>query len=216
MLATYPYTNRKAPLGCRREGPVSVSFMETPMSKISRAAIGADVFSKIAARTIVVADEEKHGPLGACWLWNGVHGGRTPRPMVHLPRFGGEKTTAVYVARLVLERKIGRPLSSGEIAQHDCDNPNCVRPDHLVVGTNATNTADMVAKGRQARGARLSAALIGKMARGEKHHYCKFTDAQVVAVRTASGTHREIGERFGISRGHVSNIKSGKYRSVPT
>ena len=41
-----------------------------------------------------------------------------------------------------------RPLEPGEMVLHRCDNPPCCNPDHLFVGSNADNVADMAAKGR--------------------------------------------------------------------
>lgn len=51
--------------------------------------------------------------------------------------------------RVVLSWKEGRDLKKGELACHSCDNPSCVNPDHLWVGSPKDNTQDMWSKGRQ-------------------------------------------------------------------
>ena len=53
--------------------------------------------------------------------------------------------------RVVYEGLVG-PIPEGKILCHHCDNPKCVRPDHIFVGTDADNMADMRAKGRHAHG----------------------------------------------------------------
>lgn len=52
------------------------------------------------------------------------------------------------VHRVMLELKLGRKLAAGECVRHTCDNPPCVNPDHLVVGTQRDNVQDAIARGR--------------------------------------------------------------------
>lgn len=43
----------------------------------------------------------------------------------------------------------------GKVVRHTCDNPRCINPEHLIIGTQADNMRDMVERGRQASGSRL-------------------------------------------------------------
>jgi DNA-binding XRE family transcriptional regulator len=55
----------------------------------------------------------------------------------------------VLVHRLVLESKVPGFLESGYLACHTCDNPSCINPEHLVPGTAADNTRQMMERGRK-------------------------------------------------------------------
>jgi len=50
--------------------------------------------------------------------------------------------------RLTLEVHLGRELTTEEVARHTCDNPPCVNPDHLLVGTHMDNARDKISRGR--------------------------------------------------------------------
>lgn len=85
---------------------------------------------------------DKSDPDG-CWLWTGSRAGRgygriavdgKPRP----------------AHRVAWELANGVRMDSRFDACHHCDNPPCVRPDHIFPGTPRDNAADMVAKGRHA------------------------------------------------------------------
>jgi hypothetical protein len=79
-----------------------------------------------------------------CWEWQG-----RCSPYGHFARGGRHSTVGAH--QFAYERFVGS-IPKGLSVLHRCDNPPCVRPEHLFLGTNQDNTADMVAKGR-ARGA---------------------------------------------------------------
>ena len=99
-------------------------------------------------------------------------------------------------------------IPAGMCVLHHCDNPGCVRPSHLFLGTRADNIADMVAKGRQRSGAHLipNSAKV----RGEAHHQAKLKDDDVLAIRrlyAAGGVSQAaLGGQFGVSQEIISGI----------
>lgn len=93
------------------------------------------------------------------------------------------------------------PIPSGLHVLHKCDNPPCINPAHLFLGTHADNMADMARKGR----------IRSCGARGVVRRYgLKLTPEKAVAIRKDRRKHEEIARDFGVSRVLVTLIKSGK------
>jgi hypothetical protein len=90
---------------------------------------------------------------------------------------------------------------------HFCDNPPCVNPAHLFLGTTADNAADKVSKGRQARcGA-------NNYHRGEDHYAARLTAKDIRRIRRlhANGAYASaLAEEYNVSQAHVGNIIHGK------
>lgn len=79
-----------------------------------------------------------------CWLWTGA------KTRKGYGLFYADGKTRV-VTRWWWQRLNGE-IPAGMLVCHTCDNPSCVKPAHLFLGTHADNQADKVAKGRQAKG----------------------------------------------------------------
>lgn len=86
---------------------------------------------------------EKVDKAGDCWVWTA---GRNPKGYGRIGR-GGRGEGVVLAHRAVWELANG-PVPEGLFVLHRCDNPPCVRPNHLFLGTKADNNQDMASKGR--------------------------------------------------------------------
>jgi len=83
---------------------------------------------------------------GDCWIWTGYRDRKT-YGIVERRRDGRRETRAHRWAWILTHG----PIPDGLFVLHRCDNPPCVRPDHLWLGTTDDNMADMAAKGRAHR-----------------------------------------------------------------
>jgi HNH endonuclease len=126
-----------------------------------------------------------------CWNWTA---GKGTRGYGHV-RIRG-KTRAAH--RLSYELATG-PIPCGMFVCHRCDNPSCVNPEHLFLGTDADNMADKTAKGRQTKGASVNTAKL---------------DAQVVQSiresRAAGASYSQLAAKHGVSKQQIANIVLGR------
>ena len=151
---------------------------------------------------------DKDGPipahmphLGQCWIWTWTKN-RQKYGWFYVP---GRNSYQSH--RFSWEITNGPP---GELwVLHKCDNPSCVRPDHLFLGTVIDNTRDRDAKGRlnPVRGDACTTRKHPEYVQGEKNGMAKLTAEEVRAIRDATGFYKDIGLRFGISPAQVGRIQ---------
>ena len=118
-----------------------------------------------------------------CWMWTdsvGSHG---------YGQFRHERST-VTAHRFMFELVFGE-IPSGMIVLHSCDVPACVNPMHLRLGTHAENSQDMVKKGRNVSGAKL-------------------TVEQAKEICGSELPIKQIAAAYGISDSQVRRIKAGQ------
>lgn len=130
-----------------------------------------------------------HRQPNGCWEWTAS---RLPRGYGRFS-LGGKQVGA---HRVSWELHHGA-IPSGLAVLHRCDNPPCVRPDHLFLGTLVDNIRDMIRKGRD------------RKARGIGNGRAKLTDEEVAAIRSeVSGGRSQVSvaRAFGVSSGHVSRL----------
>lgn len=129
----------------------------------------------------------REDPGSGCWNWT-AYRSRKGRGMFKL---GGRMR---WAHRVAYERWVG-PIPDGQVVRHRCDNPGCVNPQHLELGTQADNVRDRVERGRCARGAAMGAA--------------KLCDRRVRLIRALSARgelRRDVARHFGVDPSVVSNV----------
>lgn len=124
-----------------------------------------------------------------CWVWAAAKSGSG---YGHI-RSRGKLLQAHRVSWMIHYGEI----PDGAFVLHHCDNPPCVRPDHLFLGNDASNTADKVSKGRQS------------VTWGEACGNAKLTESEVREIRSICGLPiKSIASAFGVSKSTVFAIRA--------
>ena len=128
------------------------------------------------------------GPDG-CWVWAGARDTRDYGKIVRNGR--------VEKAHRVMWEEMNGPIPPGLFGCHHCDNPPCVNPAHLFLGTHAENMADMMRKGRYPT--------------GSAHHNTKLTakgkEIAVLMLQSGCFKQTEIARRLNVSDATICLIK---------
>ena len=127
-----------------------------------------------------------------CWVWTAAH---------HVKGYGEIKIpkTRKQIPAHRLSYLIHRGLiPNGKCVLHRCDNPKCVNPEHLFVGTKMDNALDMVKKMRHCY--------------GERQGGHKLTEKEVLDIHRLlkmDVKQKSIAQMFGIGEMQISRIKRG-------
>lgn len=129
-----------------------------------------------------------------CWIWQG-----SKNPAGYGNMWTGERYDRPH--RIVWCYANNSWIANGQQVCHHCDNPSCVNPDHLFIGTSKDNHQDMIAKGRQNRPDHV----------GINHPRTFFTEDDIHNIRLAlsKGTRPvELARKYGLSISTVQSIKT--------
>lgn len=138
---------------------------------------------------------DKHGENG-CWLWTGLS--KTGAGYGIITNEG--RHIAAHRLSFAINNEYGITLEDmeGTDILHECDNPACVNPAHLFLGTHQDNMDDKTIKGRN------------NPPKGEEHFRSKLTEIQVKEIREryANGgtSHKKLGDEYGITKQGISEI----------
>lgn len=138
-----------------------------------------------------------------CWTWtaardrDGYGHFKFERRMWRAPRW-------------IFNQTQDEPLADDELVRHTCDNPPCVRPEHLVRGDAVLNSRDLVERDRSAKGDKHGSHLKPETRRrGTNNGSARLTDEQVIDIRRqyADGaTQLALAALFKVSQPLISQI----------
>lgn len=126
-----------------------------------------------------------------CWIWTAF------RNLGGYGKFASKTNTFAHRLSWIIANG---PIPTGMIVCHRCDNPACVNPAHLFLGSHADNVADKMRKGRGR----------WKVHHGEQHGMHVLSESDVLEIRRLFdgeyGTQAKLARRFGVSKMQISRI----------
>jgi predicted XRE-type DNA-binding protein len=110
----------------------------------------------------------------------------------------------VLAHRLAYCNHLGKRIEEieGLVVRHSCDNPRCINPQHLKIGTQAENMADKTERGRTLRGAEIENSKL------KQHQIDEIK--RLYKPRSKTFNQYQLGKMFKVSQGQISMIINGK------
>lgn len=136
-----------------------------------------------------VVENIAFGDYDECWKWLGYNANCNGMMRPAVWKTIDNKKTMYLVSRYLFSEVYNVELERWDIVRHTCDNPSCVNPFHLLVGSQQDNVNDMYERKRESR---------------------KLTDAQILEIRNSDKTNRELGQLYNVNRAHISHIQRKK------
>lgn len=103
------------------------------------------------------------------------------------------------IHRHIYEECFGE-IPEGLIVRHKCDNPSCINPEHLELGTLADNNNDRMIRGRH----------VPANKKGENHHMNKLTEKDVRYIRKSKESRKKLAQLFNVSECTISDVRNFK------
>lgn len=146
----------------------------------------------MSARFTQESFEQKFKPTETgCWEWLKT---KNQDGYGRVKRFG----------KLESAHRVSYELYKGPIGGlhvlHSCDNPSCVNPEHLRLGTHKENQEEKARKGRG----------VGHSMPGTKHPSHKLTEAQALAIKTSDLSVAHLQQLYPVSEMLIRDIRAGK------
>lgn len=151
------------------------------------------------------------GEINQCWEWKAKKY-KYGYGMFRVGGRSGKRYMAHRISHLIFKKT---PVGDLRVL-HKCDNPSCVNPDHLFLGTIGDNNADRHSKGRS-KGpvgiANIAVREPNRMSRGETHGKSKLTNQEIVEIRLCRDcgqTFQFIADTFSVCKKTIMNIIHNK------
>lgn len=178
-------------IGFGESDPVSIDI--APPADLSEAY--ADLARRLYAK-VDFAGPRMRPELSRCWQWRGaITGSRSVKHgQITCRRFYGSPQK---VHRIAWELRYGA-IPAGRQINHHCDNPLCVRLDHLYLGTQHQNLLDASRRGRFYVPRRTSVLTPAQR-------------EQIHALPARRGLSAELAARYGVTISCISAIRKGRF-----
>lgn len=140
---------------------------------------------------------------GDCWIWTGAKNSEG---------YGTYRKGKAH--RISFERAFGT-IPDGMVVCHRCDNPSCVNPAHLFIGTVAENNRDRALKGRSKGTFKSDASHPSRTRSGERHWSAKLSAAEVQSIRARRNSGESVkalAAHFNVHHATISRIARREWR----